>query len=137
MNIPLPSGSGDATFLSAFDDVIEPVLMKFKPGAVLVSLGVDAHYKDHLASLTLSSKGYVELCRRTLDVARKACEGRIAFVLEGGYHPESLAEVVAGVVKSFEGEEAELAFNQVSDTECVGSSAIAAVKQTHAKQWDI
>ncbi|MFH0816375.1 MAG: histone deacetylase [Methanobacteriota archaeon] len=135
VNIPLLSGAGDATFMSAFDEVIEPVVTRFKPGAVLVSLGVDAHYKDFLASLSLSSKGYVELCRRTQEVAKKVCASRIAFLLEGGYHPEALAEVVAGVVKSFDGEDTKLAYNQVSDNECVGSSAIAAARHTHSSQW--
>jgi acetoin utilization deacetylase AcuC-like enzyme len=137
VNIPMPSGAGDATFESAFDDIIGPVLTKFKPGAILVSLGVDAHYKDYLASLTLSSKGYVDICGRTQKVASQVCDGRIAFLLEGGYHPESLAEVVAGVVKSFEGEDTELAFTEVTDKECVGHSAIAGARQAHAKQWEI
>ena len=137
INIPLPSGSGDATFAKAFDEVIGPSGEEFKPGAVIVSLGVDSHYKDFLASLTLSSKGYVDVCRKTLDVSKRVCQGRTAFLLEGGYHPESLAEVVAGVVKSFEGEEMPLEFDKVSDTECVGANAVEACKKTHAEQWNL
>jgi acetoin utilization deacetylase AcuC-like enzyme len=137
INIPMPSGAGDATFDKAFDDVIGPALRSFKPGAVIVSLGVDSHYKDYLASLTLSSQGYVNLCRKTLEAAGKLCQGRTAFTLEGGYHPESLAEVVASVVKSFEGEETELAFKEVSDKDCIGASAVEACRKMHAEQWNL
>jgi acetoin utilization deacetylase AcuC-like enzyme len=137
VNVPLPSGAGDATFAKAFDEVIGPAVESFKPGAVIVSLGVDSHYKDYLASLTLSSKGYVELCRKTLELSKRVCQGRTAFLLEGGYHPESLAEVVAGVVKAFDGEETELVFNDVSDRECVGASAVEAAKRVHAERWGL
>jgi acetoin utilization deacetylase AcuC-like enzyme len=137
VNIPLPPGSGDATFRAAFDEVIHPVVEGFKPGAIIVSLGVDAHYRDYLASLTLSSKGYVGLCARTIELARKACQSRLAFVLEGGYNLEALAEVVAGTVMAFEGKETELQFNDVSDTECVGRQAVDAARMVHAEKWGL
>lgn len=137
VNVPLPSGAGDATFEKAFDEVIGPAVARFKPGAVLVSLGVDSHYKDYLASLTLSSKGYVDVCRKTMEVAKRSCGGRVAYLLEGGYHPESLAEVVAGVVKSFDGEDVALKFNEASDRDCVGASAVDAAKRVHAEQWGL
>jgi acetoin utilization deacetylase AcuC-like enzyme len=137
VNVPLPSGSGDATFEAAYADIIEPIVMRFKPGALLVSLGVDAHYKDFLASLTLSSKGYVELCGKTRELARRVCGDRIAFLLEGGYHPEALAEVVAGVAQSFGGDAAEMRFNEVADRDGVGLATVAAVRKIHSERWSI
>lgn len=100
VNIPLRSRCGDATYALARDRLIDPIVRAFQPGAILVSLGVDAHYLDPLTSLTLSSPGYQAMADHAIGLARDLCGGRIAFCLEGGYHLGALAEVVAGVAAS-------------------------------------
>ena len=97
INIPLPSGAGDSSFFLAFDRIILPALLQFSPDVILVSMGADAHYMDPLAGLSLSSGGYVELIRRIHGAAKRMNAG-LALTLEGGYHPDALAEVVAGMV---------------------------------------
>ncbi|OLD90962.1 hypothetical protein AUG86_02170 [Euryarchaeota archaeon 13_1_20CM_4_64_14] len=69
VNIPFSAGCGDTSYLVAYDRVVEPIVDQFRPDMVLVSLGVDAHYRDPITSLVLSSPGYVELVSRSADLA--------------------------------------------------------------------
>src|SRR5436309_4745876 len=76
VNVPLSAGCGDASFLLAVEAIVEPILEEFRPDVVLMSLGVDAHYRDPLTSLTLSSPGYVELVARAANAASRLCGNR-------------------------------------------------------------
>jgi acetoin utilization deacetylase AcuC-like enzyme len=85
VNIALPGGCGDEEYRAAFEQVVEPVVDRFRPQLILVSLGFDAHYADPLAGMALSGDGYGELAARLKSLAERWCDGRIIFVLEGGY----------------------------------------------------
>lgn len=137
VNIPFPPRSGDASFVLAFDDVVEPILLQFRPDAILVSLGADAHYKDPLTDLGLSSPGYVLLAEKTLQIARTVAQGRVAFVLEGGYHLPALAEVIAGTYAAFRGTAVHLQFREVVDATVRGKAAVGLVRKVHGKYWDL
>ncbi|MGD2058502.1 MAG: histone deacetylase [Anaerolineales bacterium] len=94
INIPLPAGVGDKGLQAAFRHVVEPALQRFEPDILLVSAGYDAHWKDPLASMQVTSEGYFELARMLAACAEDLCGGRIMLVLEGGYNPEALAQSV-------------------------------------------
>src|SRR5207245_11644020 len=64
VNIPFSAGCGDTSYLAAYERVVEPIVEQFRPDVVLVSLGIDAHYRDPITSLVLSSPGYVQLVTR-------------------------------------------------------------------------
>ncbi|MCH8026338.1 MAG: histone deacetylase, partial [Chloroflexi bacterium] len=85
VNIPLPAGCGDAQYRVAFEAIVEPVVRRFRPQLILVSCGFDAHYADPLAGMSLSVAGYGELTTRLRTLADELCDGRLVFVLEGGY----------------------------------------------------
>jgi len=137
VNIPFPQGCGDASYLAAFDEVVEPICAAFRPEAILVSLGVDAHYRDPIAGLALSSPGYVELLRRTFAAARRWCLGRTAVVLEGGYDLSALSEVVAGVVGLVAGVEVPLAHADVRDAKGRGRATIDLARYVHGDFWNL
>lgn len=109
INIPVPASSGDRTYAKAMDEIVLPVLRDFAPELVAVSLGVDAHYCDQNSHLALSTQEYVSLCRSLYEFSG----GRIAFILEGGYHLRATAEVVAGVVGMFSGREIKPEYGEV------------------------
>ena len=90
INIPLPHGCGDAQYRAAFEQIVVPVLHRFRPQLILVSAGYDAHYADDLAGERLSVDGYGALVSMLRDAAADLCDGRIVFALEGGYHPVAL-----------------------------------------------
>ncbi len=90
VNLPLPAGCGDAEYSDAWDLIIEPVVRRFSPQLILVSLGFDAHFADPLASMALSVDGYGALAARLRALADELCDGKLVFVLEGGYHLTAL-----------------------------------------------
>ncbi len=91
VNLPLPPGSGDSQYRQVFQEVLLPILHRFRPQLILVSAGFDVHFSDPLASMRLSCAGYRELALILREVAEEMCEGRLMFVLEGGYEGEALA----------------------------------------------
>lgn len=97
LNIPLPSNVGDKGYRRAFTEVIIPALEQFRPELILVSIGFDAHWLDPLATAGLSLTGYAHLTRQLLTAADRLCDGRIGFILEGGYHLDVLTNGVTNV----------------------------------------
>jgi acetoin utilization deacetylase AcuC-like enzyme len=91
VNISLPPGSGDLVFAEVQTRLIEPIVRRFQPQFILVSLGFDAFWNDPLASLRLSVSGYAKLIRATRDLAHELCSGRLVLALEGGYDLRALA----------------------------------------------
>jgi acetoin utilization deacetylase AcuC-like enzyme len=91
VNVPLPAGVGDSGYDRVFGELIDPKGASFRPELILVSAGFDAHWADPLAMAGLSLTGYAAIVRRLLAMAAEWCQGRILFVLEGGYYLEALA----------------------------------------------
>ncbi|MCM8775109.1 MAG: histone deacetylase [Candidatus Omnitrophica bacterium] len=95
LNCPMSAGSGDREYEAAFQQTILPKIRRFKPEAVLVSAGFDAHRNDPLADMCLSTHFFGWMTERTMEVASEYCEGRLLSLLEGGYHLKTLSECVA------------------------------------------
>jgi acetoin utilization deacetylase AcuC-like enzyme len=91
VNIPLPAACGDEEYRLAFEQVVEPVVRRYRPELILVSCGFDAHYADPLAMMALSVAGYGELAQRLRALAEELCGGRLVVALEGGYDLDALA----------------------------------------------
>lgn len=85
MNVPLPPLVGDEGYCQIMKELVMPKIAAFKPDIILVSAGFDAHWQDPLAQGGLSLTGYARICRYLVEMASSLCEGRILFVLEGGY----------------------------------------------------
>jgi acetoin utilization deacetylase AcuC-like enzyme len=137
VNIPFTAGCGDTSFFAAYDEVVEPIVRTYRPDVVLVSLGVDAHYRDPLTGLSLSSPGYVDLMSRSATLAQKLCGGRFIVALEGGYHLQALAEVFAGLVARLHRSHVDLELTQLLDPKEKGRPAIEATKRAHKEFWNL
>ncbi|WP_117191550.1 class II histone deacetylase [Rhizobium terrae] len=85
LNIPLPPGSGDGAYMAAFDRVVVPALMRYKPDLIIVPSGFDASAIDPFGRMMLHSDSYRKLTRKLMDVADVLCSGRIVMSHEGGY----------------------------------------------------
>jgi acetoin utilization deacetylase AcuC-like enzyme len=99
VNVPLPAGSGDEGYFSAFDRVIVPALRAFAPDLVFVSAGQDAAGTDPLGRMCVSADGFRGLARRVLDAAG----GRVVAVLEGGYSLGQMPWCVLAIVEELLG----------------------------------
>jgi acetoin utilization deacetylase AcuC-like enzyme len=95
LNVPLAAGQGDAALLDAVDDSIVRALDDFRPHAILLSSGFDAHRRDPLGGMRVTEQAYGELTRRMVEAAERHCHGRILSLLEGGYDREGLAASAA------------------------------------------
>lgn len=88
-NIPLEMGATDADYDLVYRTAVVPVLDQFSPELLLVSAGFDAHERDPLASMRVTTAGYASIVRSLMTAAGKT---PIAFVTEGGYELGALAE---------------------------------------------
>ena len=79
--------------------------MRLTTTLVLISAGFDAHRQDPVGSLGLETDDFDELTRAVLRVARHHAGGRIVSTLEGGYHPQRLAECVETHLRCLLGDE--------------------------------
>ncbi|MGB1288128.1 MAG: histone deacetylase [Aggregatilineales bacterium] len=85
LNIPLQAGFGDEGYKVIFEEIVWKAAERFQPELILVSAGFDAHWNDPLAMMQLTLTGYAHLTRELIKMADKLCDGKIAFVMEGGY----------------------------------------------------
>ena len=83
-NIPLPAGTTSREYLNAYEFVLNKI-REFKPEFILLSAGFDAHKDDPLAQLQLTSEDFYELTKRTLELSKLYCNGKVVSILEGGY----------------------------------------------------
>jgi len=105
VNAPLPAFAGDQAFGQISEDIIKPTVEAFKPQMILVSAGFDAHWSDPITSLGLSSAGFFQVSKRLVKLAAEHCDGKIVFVLEGGYDPANVANGVGAVFAALAGSE--------------------------------
>ena len=100
LNIPLNAGLGDESYAKAFDEKIIPALKNYNPDFILVSAGFDAHYRDPLASMKVSKKGFSQMTEKLQKLSQNTCQGKLVFVLEGGYDLKGLQEGVEAVFEN-------------------------------------
>jgi acetoin utilization deacetylase AcuC-like enzyme len=98
VNLPFPPGSGDQIYEEAFATVLTPIVRAYRPEIVLVSCGLDGHFRDPIGRLRLTAAGYGRLAEIVCRLADEICSGRVVFVLEGGYDPTGLGYSLASVL---------------------------------------
>jgi acetoin utilization deacetylase AcuC-like enzyme len=99
VNVPLPAGTDGASWLDAFDEAVLPPLRAFEPELVVVSCGFDAHRDDPLAELLLDTQTYAAIAERLVALGALPSGAHTAWVLEGGYDLEALAESTQAVLE--------------------------------------
>jgi acetoin utilization deacetylase AcuC-like enzyme len=104
LNLPVPPGSGDATFCSLVEHVVVPVARAFAPQLLILSAGYDAHADDPLAECEVSDGGYAAM---TASMRRLGAEldAPVGVVLEGGYDLGALSRSVVATVEVLAGPE--------------------------------
>jgi acetoin utilization deacetylase AcuC-like enzyme len=102
INIPLPAGCADAEYAQVFRDIVVPAVEKFVPDWLLVSAGFDPHRRDPLGGMGVTDEGFAMMSRSLLGLADKFTDGKIVFLLEGGYDLAGLRGSVAAVLESMQ-----------------------------------
>jgi acetoin utilization deacetylase AcuC-like enzyme len=100
VNLPFPPGTTGDVYRAAVDEVVAPLAERWRPTWLLVSAGFDAHRRDSLTSMGLTSGDFADL---TLAVRELAPAGRCVLVLEGGYDLDALAASTGAVLSALTG----------------------------------
>ncbi len=99
LDLPLPDGTDDATYLQLLTDTLDPLLDKVKPDFVFYLAGVDVLATDKLGHLSLSREG----CRRRDELVLGRCHARslpVQVSLGGGYS-ERISDIVEAHANTF------------------------------------
>lgn len=132
LNIPFPPHVGDQGYGRSFAEIVAPSARRFRPELILVSAGFDAHWQDPLASAGLSLTGYAAISRLLVDLAAELCDGRLLFILEGGYLREALQAGLLNVAYALTGRD-QIAdpLGPMPDAEQDVSSLIDRIRDVH------
>lgn len=145
VNLPLPPGSGDATYQAAFDRIILPIANEFQPELVLISAGQDASAMDVLGRMAVTTEGYRMMTQRMIAIAETHAAGRLVALQEGGYSEiyapyctlaiaETLAGVRSGIAEPITRERM-LAQPQTTSVSADGEAALEAIRAQQAQYW--
>lgn len=95
-NIPLPHGSGDGVWLAAIEDALS-LIAGFRPGALVVALGLDASEHDPIGALKVTTQGFA---RAGATIARAGLPSVV--VQEGGYLCDALPVNLRAFLDAFD-----------------------------------
>jgi acetoin utilization deacetylase AcuC-like enzyme len=106
VNVPLEVGAVDEDYRVVFEEVVAPVVRQFGPDLVLLSAGFDAHERDPLGGMRLTSRAFAAMTMELRCAAEECCRGRIVAVTEGGYDFRALTESLMAVTDALAAEHA-------------------------------
>jgi acetoin utilization deacetylase AcuC-like enzyme len=132
VNFPMEVGATDADYDLVYREAVIPLLEQYRPEVVLISAGFDAHERDPLGGMRMTSAGYGQLTARLIAAADKLCAGRIVFVTEGGYDTSALAECCQGVI-DLAAADSLPAIRDLSGETTRGEQTLDAFRQAHRR----
>jgi acetoin utilization deacetylase AcuC-like enzyme len=135
VNVPLEVGAVDEDYQTAFSAVILPVLSQFKPDLVILSAGFDAHERDPLAGMRLSTDAFAAMTGELRGVAERHCQGRMAVVTEGGYDLQALAASLDAVAETLNGLPQPARWPRSGVASDRGRAAVEAATRALAPYW--
>lgn len=134
VNVPLEAGAGDADYGLAFDAAVAPILEAYAPDLLLVSAGYDAHDRDPLGGMHVSTAGYARMDGVLRGVAERCCGGRLAVVTEGGYDLDALEACLDGTLAVLAADAAAAPAPPDGSTRRA-EAALAQVRRAQAPYW--
>ena len=85
VNLPFPPGTGNKSFLKAYDAVIPQLTHQFNPEMIIYQSGVDTHHSDPLADLNLTFQIYYRLSKKISELSIEICN-KLLVLFGGGYN---------------------------------------------------
>jgi acetoin utilization deacetylase AcuC-like enzyme len=137
VNVPMEMGAIDADYQVVFANVISPILLQFEPDLVIVSAGFDAHERDPLGGMRLSTPAFAAMTRALRAVAEECCRGRIVSVTEGGYDLQALAASLDAVIEQHAAPEALAPWPSGEIASSRGEAAVTQLRPLLAPFWTI
>jgi acetoin utilization deacetylase AcuC-like enzyme len=135
VNIPLSAGATDADYLLLVERVVEPVLDAFAPELLVLDVGFDAHDRDPLANMHVSTAGFAAIAARLRAAAARCCGGRMVLATEGGYHLDALGESLRATVDVLAGPSSPVPASADRLPTRAGTSALELVRAAQKPYW--
>lgn len=146
VNIPLPAGTGDRGYCAAFEQLVLPIGLQYKPQLIVISAGQDANWLDPLAHMMLTQDGFRKISGMMHDLAESACDGRLVLLQEGGYSAayvpyctiatvEPLLGIDLGIVDLYAGSSEVERCQTILTRETL--EALSAAREWHRSWWRI
>lgn len=89
INMHFPLDAGNAVYKYAFDRLVPKLVNFYNPEFIIFLPGFDAHYRDPLAQMTLTTDMIRYVAEFIHDSAHRLCGGRLGVVSGGGYNRET------------------------------------------------
>ena len=137
VNLPLEAGATDADYELVYDRVALPVLRQFEPELILISAGFDAHQRDPLAGMRLTTGQFGRLTASIASVADEVCGGRVVALTEGGYDLQALADSLDTTLRVLGGETAADNFPKPAGATPRGDACLRTVTPEVGAFWRI
>lgn len=99
-NLNLKFLETEENYKKEFEIALAETVESFKPDFIFVSAGYDAHWRDYMSNLGLSSLGHAWLSEKLVAAAARYSDNKIVFSLEGGYDLEALSLGVTNSIKA-------------------------------------
>jgi acetoin utilization deacetylase AcuC-like enzyme len=135
VNVPMEAGSMAGDYRLVFERIVEPVIAQFQPQILLVSAGFDAHERDPLGGMRLTTAGFGAMTMALRRAADACCGGRLVLVSEGGYDLKALDASLDAAVEALSGPSSPPAWPSEAVAGLRGRGAVDAVKEAHASFW--
>lgn len=100
VNFPLKRGALYWDYDFYLKSVVDRLADQFKPDFLLISMGYDSYKHDPIGDMKLDIQDFYLLSKTLLTIAKKHCQDRIAFFLEGGYSIEGVSQGVVATCQA-------------------------------------
>lgn len=104
INLPVPKGSYEDTWLSLLEHIVIPAAEEFQPELVLISAGYDAHRDDEQGGCELEASSFAEMARHIRALGERT-RAPVGAILEGGYTLDALAASVCATMEALAGDQ--------------------------------
>jgi acetoin utilization deacetylase AcuC-like enzyme len=106
-NLPLPPHAfGTEAFVAVWEALLPAVARKIRPDILIVSAGFDYVAGDPVGDLGVDVRAARDLAALVERTAKEFCNGRVAYVLEGGYSPAAIAQSIVEIARVHDGDRA-------------------------------
>lgn len=103
VNVPLNvAGVATEAFVAIWLQTLRALAERVRPALLVLSAGYDFVAGDPVGDLGVAPSAATQLGRLAREIGDAYCDGRVLFVLEGGYDPQTLAACVVETILAYE-----------------------------------